>query len=99
MAVTACMKKHNASETMLHVAFELGNSPCKLGFTTGLGHCPRVRTISARDRQAVLDEMAAAKQRFGVAVDAHLVSCYEAGQQREREYEAQREVQVTPDAL
>lgn len=79
MTVTAHMKKHSALETTLHVAFELGNSQWKLGFTTGLGQRPRVRTIAARDRKAVLDEMAAAKQRFGLAVDAHVVSCYEAG--------------------
>jgi transposase len=79
MTFTARNEKHSVSEVTLHVAFELGNSQWKLGFTTGLAQQARVRTVAARDRQAVLDEVANAKKRFGLAVDAHAVSCYEAG--------------------
>jgi transposase len=79
MTFTARNEKHSVSEVTLHVAFELGNSQWKLGFTTGLAQQARVSTVAARDRQAVLDEVANAKKRFGLAVDAHAVSCYEAG--------------------
>ena len=64
---------------VLHLAFELGLAKWKLGFTTGLGQRPRERTIAARDLPAVVRETARAKQRFGVAADTLVVSCYEAG--------------------
>jgi transposase len=40
---------------------------------------PRLRTIAARNTQAVLQEVAKAKKRFGLADDAPVLSCYEAG--------------------
>src|SRR6185295_6829552 len=40
---------------------------------------PRVKTVLARDRDAVLREIAAAKERFGLPSDAAVMSCYEAG--------------------
>jgi transposase len=50
-----------------------------LAFTIGLGQAPRLRSVAARDGAAVLLEIARAKQRFGLAADAAVVSCYEAG--------------------
>lgn len=63
----------------LHLAFELGWSQWKLAFTIGHGQAPRLRTIAARDLAGLLKEIAKAKARFGLADDATVVSCYEAG--------------------
>jgi transposase len=90
MTFTARNEKHSVSEVTLHVAFELGNSQWKLGFTTGLAQQARVRTVAARDRQAVLDEVANAKKRFGLAVDAHAVSCYDEVNRRARRAKTDR---------
>lgn len=68
-----------ASETLL-LALDLGNSKWKLGFTVGGGALPpRIRTIPARELAALAREIAAAKARFGLAADAPVRSCYEAG--------------------
>jgi transposase len=67
------------SAPVLHLAFELGLGQWKLAFTVGLGQAPRFRTVVARDREAVLDEVARAKERFELPADAPVVSCYEAG--------------------
>ncbi len=64
---------------ILHLAFELGRKQWKLGFTIGLGQKARRKTVRGGDTAAVRDEIAAAKRRFGVAEDARVVSCYEAG--------------------
>jgi transposase len=66
---------------ILHLAFELGQARWKLGFTIGLGQRPRVRTIAARDVQQLSQEIARAKERFGLAADVRVVSCYEAGRE------------------
>lgn len=42
-------------------------------------HRPRVRTVAAGDRDALGREIGAAKQRFGLAPEAPVRSCYEAG--------------------
>src|SRR5579871_4213744 len=64
---------------VLHVAFELGQWQWKIATTVGLGQAPRLRSVPARDRQAVLDEIARAKKRFGLPDETPVVSCYEAG--------------------
>jgi len=64
---------------VLYVAFELGWTEWKLAFATTPIERPRLRTIRARSRGAVLDEIAAAKKRFGLPEDAPVRSCYEAG--------------------
>jgi transposase len=63
----------------LHLALELGWTEWKLAFTIGHGQPPRLRTIRARDTQALLSEIAKAKRRFRLLDDAPVVSCYEAG--------------------
>lgn len=68
-----------AAPAMLHLAFELAEVHWKLAFTTGLGQRPRHRTIKARQLAALWEEIAKAKQRFGLPSDAPVVSCYEAG--------------------
>jgi transposase len=63
----------------LYVAFELSAAKWKLGFSTGLGQHPRRRTVDAGDLLALRQEVETAKRRFGLAVDAPVKSCYEAG--------------------
>ena len=58
---------HNPQDTTtegtLFVAFELSEKTWKLGFTTGHGQKPRERSVSARQQERVLDEIAQAKRR------------------------------------
>jgi transposase len=63
----------------LLMAFELGQRWWKLGFTTGVGQRPRTRRVTAGAMAVVLTEIARAKARFRVSVDAPVISCYEAG--------------------
>ena len=65
----------------LFVAFELSEKTWKLGFTTGHGQQPRERTITARQQERILDEIAQAKRRLGFPETAPVVSCYEAGRE------------------
>ena len=64
---------------VLHVAFELADQRWKLAFTPGLGQRPRVRTVAARDLDAVRQEVSRALARFGLPAGTRVVSCYEAG--------------------
>lgn len=50
---------------VLHLAFELANRSWKLGFSTGLGQKPRIRSVPARDLEALQREIARARRRFG----------------------------------
>jgi transposase len=63
------------------MAFELGQSEWKLGFTIGFGQKPRLRTTKARDLAALQDEIRTAKKRFGLPEDGPVLSCYEAGRE------------------
>lgn len=64
---------------VLYLAFELGEGQWKLGFTTGLGQKPREREVVARAMVCVEQEIAAAKERFGLPAETTVVACYEAG--------------------
>lgn len=67
------------TETLL-LALDLGNTTWTLGFgRAGADAPPRVRTIPARDLAQLRTELATARQRLGLAPDAPVVSCYEAG--------------------
>jgi transposase len=63
----------------LYVALELGWNTWNLGMSTGIGTPPRLRSIAARRVDALLDEIARAKERFQLPADAPVASCYEAG--------------------
>jgi len=78
MDSTATDNKYN-TETLLYLAFEMGNSQWKLGFTIGLGQAPRRRTISAGDLPQLQEEILRAKRRFGLGEEVRVISCYEAG--------------------
>jgi hypothetical protein len=49
----------------LFLAFELGVTTWKLGFTTGAAQRPRERSMPAGAIQVLQEEIARAKQRFG----------------------------------
>lgn len=71
--------EYTSSPQYLYMAFELGQSEWKLGFTIGFGQKARLRTIRARNLTALQSEIEAAKKRFGLPEDALVLSCYEAG--------------------
>ncbi len=63
----------------LYLAFELGWSEWKLACGTSLADSPRQRTLRARNLEGLHQEIAKAKKRFGLAENAPVRSCYEAG--------------------
>jgi len=63
----------------LYVALELSKDTWKLAFTTSRVAKPRIRDVQARDQRALLEEVRAAKECHGLAQDAPVLSCYEAG--------------------
>ena len=81
MTATARGIDRNEAKRTLCLALELGETSWKLAFSVGLGQKPRERVITARDRDALLDEIARAKQRFGLSSRSRVVSCYEAGRE------------------
>lgn len=62
---------------VLYMAMELSNRKWKLGF--GNGAKVRRRSIEARDRTRLLEEVAVAKDRLGLSREAQVVCCFEAG--------------------
>ena len=76
---TATRHEQYSAEVSLYMAFELAEKEWKLGFTVGLGQRPRLRTIPARDPEALQWEIRRAKKRFGFPPTAPVMSCYEAG--------------------
>jgi transposase len=64
---------------VLYVAFELSWNEWKLAFATGPADNPRLKSIGARNTQTLMQEIAKAKKRLGLADDAPVRSCYEAG--------------------
>jgi transposase len=81
MSTVTRMNQCIASTPSLLLAFELGERGWKLGFSTGLGQRPRIRSMVAGDVGRLAEEVARAKQRFGLAADASVPSCYEAGRE------------------
>jgi transposase len=87
--MTATRKQHSTKQTpavaapgpkpTLYLAFELGWTEWKLAFATGPADNPRLRSLAGRNTEALLREVAKAKQRFNLPEDAPVVSCYEAG--------------------
>lgn len=79
MSTETRVKESTASTMSLLLAFELSERTWKLGFSTGLGQRPRVRQMVAGDLGRLAEEIARAKQRFGLASGTPVISCYEAG--------------------
>ena len=79
MTKVASHREYKPSAPTLYLAFELGASQWKLGFSAGLGSMPLLRTVKAGDLLAVSQETARAKQHFALPARARVLSCYEAG--------------------
>ena len=77
--VATCKDQATTPRPTLFLAFELGVTTWKLGFTTGAAQRPRERTMPAGAIQVLHEEIAWAKQRFGLPNDTRVVSCDEAG--------------------
>lgn len=63
----------------LYVALELGQDKWLLAAATQAAEKPRYRSVPARDLDRLQEEIAKAKQRFGLPADASVCTCYEAG--------------------
>jgi transposase len=70
--------QRSASETVLMLAFELGEDGWLLGFSTGFGQPVLRRKVVSRDREAVLRAIGWARGKLGCE-GSRVVSCYEAG--------------------
>jgi transposase len=75
----SCKDQATTPRPTLFLAFELGVTTWKLGVTTGVAQRPRERSMPAGAIHVLQEEIARAKQRFGLPADARVVSCYEAG--------------------
>src|SRR5215831_11712309 len=78
----APMTTENISKMIcVYLAIELSRKKWKLAFSDGRGGRARIRTVAARDLQALQGEIAQAKRHFGLADEVETVSCYEAGRE------------------
>jgi transposase len=75
----ATRDREYTTEPVLYLAFELSKKRWGLGFSVGLGHQPRRRTIAGGDLPALREEIGKARKRFGLPETAKVRSCYEAG--------------------
>lgn len=78
MTATTHSTQSTGSQT-LFLSLELSKATWRLTCSIGAGVAPRERRIPAGSEAAFLAELAAAKRRFGLAADAPVRSCYEAG--------------------
>ena len=67
------------SAPTLDLAFELGSTKWTLAFATRAIGRPRIRSIAAGDLVALRREIERARERFGLAPETAVWSCYEAG--------------------
>jgi transposase len=79
MTDTTRTGESNPAARPLLMALELGRRQWTIGFSVGAGAAIRRRTVHAPAWSQLAKEVAAAKERFGVAPEAPVESCYEAG--------------------
>jgi hypothetical protein len=79
MLATHAVQSTTTASPVLYLALELSWKTWKLAFTVGAGQPPRIRSIPAPCISLLLSEIRTAKLRFGLAADAPVVACYEAG--------------------
>lgn len=77
----ALQTKDNAKDDRLYLALELSHKTWKLGFSDGRAMRARIRSIEARNFQALGSEIAQAKKHFGLEATVATVTCYEAGRE------------------
>ena len=75
---TALQGQHTVAASELYMAFELGEKSWKLSLGDG-ARSPSRYTVAAGDTAALLECIAKAKARCGLAPEASVGSCYEAG--------------------
>src|SRR5262249_49950972 len=63
----------------LYIALELGQDQWLLAGATAAAQKPRFRPVPARDLARLDQEIARAKERFGLPAEAPVMTCYEAG--------------------
>lgn len=63
----------------LYIALELGQDKWLIACATQAAEKPRFRSLPARDLARLHEEIAKARQRFGLSADAPVCTCYEAG--------------------
>jgi transposase len=63
----------------LYIALELGWDKWLMACATQAAEKPRYRSLPARDLARLQEEIAKAKQRFGLAAEAPVCTCFEAG--------------------
>jgi transposase len=73
----AVQRQGYEQEAVLYMAMELSNSSWILGF--GNGQRTRRKSIDARDRFRLIEEVQLAKQKLGLEPDTPVVVCFEAG--------------------
>jgi transposase len=79
MTQKTTQRQFTESSSVLYMAFELSSKNWKIGFSTGFGQKPRIRTVTARDLNVLKTEIKLAKKRFHLPEGCKVVSCYEAG--------------------
>jgi transposase len=77
--IAAARSEVSVNESVLYVAFELGQKEWTLALTSGFGVQPWLRTVSSGDLEAVERAVREGRQRCGLPVTARVISCYEAG--------------------
>ena len=77
--MTATTRPVECSAATVYLAFELGSTKWTLAFGQAARRTPRLRTIPAGDVGRLRTEITQAAVIFGVAPDAPVQSCYEAG--------------------
>lgn len=78
---TLMSENDNAKENTLFLGIELSRKKWKLGFSDCKQVRARIRTIVARDFEALHREIEQAKKQYGLSATARTVSCYEAGRE------------------
>lgn len=84
MKRTATTRKNSDSTShgeILYVALELGKTKWRVGSSSGLGQKPRQVWIRGGQREKLKQEIERAKKRFGMAAEAKVMCCYEAGRE------------------
>lgn len=74
---TVLQSKDTANHGVLYMAIELSQKKWKFGFSNGERN--RIRTIDARDWEALQAEIAVAKSKLDCTGHCQIESCYEAG--------------------
>ena len=79
MAQATRKTQDSAEDKALNMSMELSKKSWKLAFSDGSARPPRVVAVPARDWSLLEEEVAKAKERFGLASEVPVQSCYEAG--------------------